>query len=494
MELRILEFLAALLLCLSIIRPLVRNLWKLEGLAASPILALGILAGIFPAYGFRPECIPLLGFALFLVFANASDLGALFFGLQSDAYRDRGLAFTLASAAVFAFTLWITLSYAPPLDTDLSRVQTLFIRDWEDGGELCLRIYLPETENAGEVETEPKTESETDSEVSPDRPLLILIPPVAGSFTVTDALCLALRDRGFSVLSYSRPGFDSPSLDRQGMPARLFIPGLYRLGNALGRGLRDEAANAGGRELEAVRLRDVELILRELAQNKTLRDLLEGADRNTLFLAGYGAGGAALTVLAGDDGFAARYPQVRGIAAVEAPLLSSLEGEARPPAPAPPDNPPGAFFFRAGEFLGNLAPRKITRIGTVPRPVLPSLFILSGRVIRERTGRYETILRTLGAARGPALLAAVPGAGPLDYSDSPRQYPLLSALFRGAREAPPGSAAGPELTASLMANFAALILESGGGASPLVKTALPAIHLEKGGVWHIPPDRTILQP
>ena len=577
MELRILELLAAFLLALSIARPLLRDLWKLEGLAACPLLALGILAGIFPAYGFRPECIPLLGFALFLVVANAADLGALFFGLQSDSFRDRSLVFTLASAAAFACTLWITLYYAPPLDADLGarEVKTLFIRDWEDDGELCLRIYLPETpqtpepeaaeesetaieESLIEIEGEPVTSRRRSFQPSPPpgptffppsgvekddsatppggaasagsaafsaaapvtntpepaRPLLILLPPVAGSLTVAEPVCLALRDRGFTVLSYTRPGFDSPSYDRQGMPVRLFIPGLYRLGNALGRGLRDEAANAGGRELEAVRRRDVELILRELAQNKTLRDMLDGADRNTLFLAGYGAGGAALTALAGDDDFAARYPQVRGIAAVEAPLLSSLEGEPQPPSPPPPENPLGDFFYRAGEIRQSLVPRKITHIGTVPRPALPILFILSDRVIQRRTGRYETILRALGAARNTALLAAVPGAGPLDYSDSPRQYPLLSVLFRGAaQEAPPGAAAGPELTASLMANFAALILENKpappgihapDGASALsaiqppsaalVKTPLPAMHLEKGGVWQIPAGRTILQP
>jgi hypothetical protein len=56
-----------------------------------------------------------------------------------------------------------------------------------------------------------------------------------------------------------------------------------------------------------------------------------------------------------------------------------------------------------------------------------------------------------------------------------------------------GQAAGPELTASLITNFAALFLESG-EAAPLEKTVLSGIHVETGGVWHIPAGRTILQP
>jgi hypothetical protein len=482
MELRILVFFAAFFLFLSIIRPLVRGLWKLDGLAACPLLAFGIMAGIFPAYGFRPECIPLLVFALFLIFANLPDLSALFYGLQSDSYRDRGLLFILTSGVVFACTLWVTLYFAPPVDMELfyESVETIQLQDSRRAAEFNVRIY-----GAGE------------SSVSADRPLLILAPPVAGSLPVIDAVCSALGERGFTVITYSRPGFDSPAVDSSGMPVRLFLPGLYRLINALCRGLSDVAANAGGRDLEAGRRLDIEFLLRELTANKALRDKLSGTDKNCIFLAGYGAGGAALTVLAGRDDFAAAYPQIRGIIAVESPLLSSLEGDAPPPPPS--DNPVSAFTRQAGDFAGNFIPKKITHIGTIPRPLLPILFILSDRVIQNRSGRYETILRTLGAARNTALLAAVPGAGPFDYSDSPRYYPIYSTLFRGAvhRE---DQAAGPDITAALMTNFAALILGAtrageASGNTPLVTAVLDSsIHVETGGVWQIPGGRTILQP
>jgi dienelactone hydrolase len=423
-------------------------------------------------------------FALFLTWVNLPDLAALFSGLQSDSYRDRRLLFILITGGVFAAVLWVSLYFAPPLDMELlsERVETIQLRDPDRTAEFTVRIYGPE-----------------ESAVSADRPLLILLPPVAGSLPVIDAVCGALRERGFTVISYSRAGFDSPAFDGTGMPVRLSLPGLYRLTNALGRGLSDEGANAGGRELEEGRRFDVEFLLQELSVNKTLRDKLSGADRNRIFLAGYGAGGAALTVLAGMDDFISAHPQVRGVIAVEGPLLSSLEGDVPPPSPPVSDNPADAFIRRAADFAEGFIPKKITHIGTIPRPALPILFILSDRVIQNRSGRYETILRTLGAARNMALLAAVPGAGPFDYSDSPRYYPIYSALFRGAvhRE---GQAAGPLLTASLAANFAALILETPqNGEMPagntLTTTVLDSgIHLETGGVWQIPQGRTILQP
>jgi hypothetical protein len=132
------------------------------------------------------------------------------------------------------------------------------------------------------------------------------------------------------------------------------------------------------------------------------------------------------------------------------------------------------------------------------------MFILSDRVIQERTGRYETVLWTLSISRNAALLAAVPGAGPFDYSGSPRYYPILSALFSGSlSEEGTANRDWPDLTAALITNFSVLLLENetlapepgDPGPRTLIKTALAGnIHLEQGGVWHIPPGRTILQP
>ena len=59
-ELIILELLAGLFLFLPAARMPSRSRYPLEGIVCLPPLALLIVTGIFPAYGFRPECLPLL--------------------------------------------------------------------------------------------------------------------------------------------------------------------------------------------------------------------------------------------------------------------------------------------------------------------------------------------------------------------------------------------------------------------------------------------------
>jgi hypothetical protein len=499
MELLILEICAAVFLFLPIIRPVFKALWDLDGLVLLPVLSLGILIGIFPVYGFRPECVPLLCFALFTSIINFDSLVSVFSQLHNDDYRDRGLLYIAANLAVFGFFLWITLYYSPPSDMALyEKTRTMSLRDRSRNEELWLRIYAPGS-------------SAVQQEL---RPLLLLVPPVAGSVTVTDAVCAFLLEKGFTVLSYSRPGFDSPALSESGTKRRLSFPGLFRLGNALGRGLTDMAANEAGRELETGRREDVEFLLVELAQNKTLQDMLPDIDKNCVFLAGYGAGGGALVGLAAAPDFSARFGQVKGVIALESPLYSSIEGDPPPPPSPPAENPVIAFFRETGFFFQSLVPRKATGIGTVPQPEIPVMFVVSDRVIRERTGRYETILKTFYTARRPALVASLSGAGPFDYSDSPRLYPVYSFLFRGGKTGRVRAAREyPDITAALIANFAAFIMAADSGFSEenpaensaadftsfrktLVpqKTALPDISLETGGVWNLPDSRFILQP
>ncbi|MDR2767513.1 MAG: hypothetical protein LBB82_04215 [Treponema sp.] len=499
MELRILEFFAAAFLVLSIIRPLIRGLWRLDGISALPLLAFAIIIGAFAAYDFRPECVPLLVCAIFLAFANMTDFLALFSRIQSDSYLDRSLVFTLLSAAACAFVVWIAFFFAPPLDMGLSAagVETITLRNYRQNT-LVVRIYGPVPPETGSlaigadsVRTGGFAEGPAEGEAGELHPLLILIPPAAGSIQAVDQVCLALRDRGFSVLSYSRPGFDSPAINSRGEAVRLGFTGLYRLVNALWRGCTDVKANEGGRGLEAERRADAEFLVRELRENRTLRDKFHDTDFEALVLAGYGAGGAAVTELAADVNFTAGNSGVRCVAALEAPILSALEGEA---LPAPPrySGAAGELFNRLRDFVLDITPRKITHAGRIPQSTLPLLLVVSGRVIHRRTGRYETVLRALGASRAPALLAAVPGAGPFDYSDSPRIYPIYSFLFRGEEGAP--SEGGPELTAALITNFAANVLGTGtlitappAGGEARIPPEYSALYTEVSGSWETPP-------
>ncbi|MDR1388605.1 MAG: hypothetical protein LBJ31_01320 [Treponema sp.] len=470
MELRILEIFAAVFLFLSIIRPLVRDLWKLDGIAALPLFAFALVIGSFAAYDFRPECVPLALFAFFLIFANMPDFISLFARRQSDMYLDRSLVFTLASAVICVFVVWIAILFAPPMDRELSSagVETMVLRDYGRDSSLTLRIYGPLPREAAEA--------------GEQHPLIIVVPPIAGSIQTVDQLCLSLRARGFSVLSYSRPGFDSPAITAQGEPVRLGFLGMYRLANALWRGQKDVKANEGGRELEAERGADVTLLLRELRENQNLQSKFHDTDLNTLVLAGYGAGGAAITVLAADSAFVERFSAVRCVIALEAPVLSALEGDAGPPVERY-TGAAGELYNQVRDFIEDHTPRKITHINTVPQSKIPLLLVVSGQIIHQRSGRYETVLRVLSASKAPSLLAAFPGAGPFDYSDSPRVYPIYSFLFGGDEKNV--SPAGPEPTASLITNFASAVL---GGEALSAGPSAGEVYTEAGGSWETLPQ------
>jgi hypothetical protein len=235
-----------------------------------------------------------------------------------------------------------------------------------------------------------------------------------------------------------------------------------------------------------------------------------------MFIAGYGAGGAALVSLGASGDFIAQNPALKGIIAVESPLLPASEGEKQEIAA---ENTGWIASVKAelGAWFAGFRAQTIN--GAVPSPKLPVLFILSDWIqyAQYRDSRYETILRAFHRAEGPAVLAAVPGAGPADYSDGPEKYPVYSVLFPGKERDLWKSEAFAAGTAFLAANFASLVLagepqdmfrtsasgeqdeslpETNTGAlrQPAVKRSKLSgkIHIETGGVWNLPVREYIL--
>jgi hypothetical protein len=203
--------------------------------------------------------------------------------------------------------------------------------------------------------------------------------------------------------------------------------------------------------------------------------LFDLAPRDSIFLAGYDAGGSALVMLGGDREFTRSRPFIKGIISVESPLWSAYTEETleyeEPPAGA------GWFArFRAGLGwkLSGLMPKKTAEPAPFPGLAYPLLFLVSDRVLGPGR-RYDAVKRQLRASSSPVLLAAPEGAGPLDYSDFPLTYPLFSALFPGRHKEAWRAREATGYTASIMAAFAARVLETGisgaPGGSP--GTALP---------------------
>jgi hypothetical protein len=479
-EIRVPELISIVFLLFFLLRPLIKRFWALDGLTWLPFLSLFITIGIFPAYGFRPECIPLLVFELALNILNIPALAAGLSSRPNDDYRDRGLFFTVPALALLAVLAFAALHFSPVLDpaSGAAGVHTVTIRDGARGREYYLRIYRP---------TVPGT-----------RPVIFLVPPLFGSVQAVDRVSAGLRDRGFVVASYSRRGFDAPALGEGGRK-HLVSPLKYlTMWRVLRSGAKMAAANSLGRELEGGRGEDIAFLLPFISENRGPEGdiLAPEADPGSLFLAGFDAGGAALLRLAET---ADRYPGVRGIITVEAALWSGFRAEVRD-APAPE----GSWFARALGAVKNraaaLRPLKIAGTGPAPRPVVPVLNLVSDRIQSREPGdpRYLPLREMMENSPHPMALLSLEGAGPLDYTDYPATHPLYPFLFPGKEKRNFGAAEAIENTVTVISDFAVLVLAARPGLSS--GTAIPArrgleaeFQLETRS-WNLGSFRDILRP
>ncbi|MDR0998553.1 MAG: hypothetical protein LBL70_05750 [Treponema sp.] len=465
------ELISSLLLFFFLIRPLVKGLWPLDGLAWFPLLAFGILGAAFPAYGFRPECIPLLiNQGIFALKSLVSFWGEF---RRGEVFRKQGVPLTLLKTAILgaltAFALFFA-PLAPPENTEQARIAAAR----NDTKDLDYTLYIYETPDSPESR----------------KPLLFLIPPDTGK--AIDRLCAALRDRGFSVISYRRRGFEAPGNILAWLQS-------FRWGTVY------KWANQAGRNLEEKRREDIEFLLPHIRQNNLF--LAPGADPEAMILAGWDAGGAALVYLsdeAADISYAAGKTGrivgggVRGIIAVESRFWSLRKAEERQLAMVPR----GANWLLRGKILAlnrlaGLAPLGIDGLETPPRPRFPVLYLASDRAFNfePAEGDYAAAYALLRGSANPAVIASFEGAGPLDYTDYPADYPLFSSLFPGRIRTglPGGDFTGR--TADLIANFAALLLQNTGAELPKAAQR----NREKGfrieaWSWNFPDPGYILSP
>jgi hypothetical protein len=488
-EIIIPELTAGFFISISLSRLFIRKLWNLEGLAWLPVLALGVIIALFPAYGFRPECIPLLLYGIADVVFNMPVLVSLLTHSRDAEFYEGGPVFRALMLVLLLPVLGLAVVFAPVSDSALLEegVTSAVLTDEGRGVELFLRVYG--AHDGGNV---PHGTGQT--------PILLLIPPLNGSVPVIDMLCGKLRDAGFTTVVYSRGGFDSPAVGPGGRKYPLSLSRRAQLFKAESWGRATVASNKIGRALEEERRRDIQFLLGFLRQttppasgtpDAVIAAALSGGDRSAVFLAGYDAGGAALLELAGAPDFAARYPAVKGLIAVESPLLSVLRAE-MPPIPPPQDNWFIAFWLRIRSQAAALLPQRISGIGEVPHPAVPVCFILSDRAMesRHRNDRYATILKVLHNATMPAILVAAAGAGPLDYSDIPEKYPLYRVFRSGSTWSRSLSwgGHGSEETAALMTNFASAILSRGSKGTASVPSRIPlrpqSFHIETNNGWN----------
>jgi hypothetical protein len=536
-EIWIPEFLIAVFLFLPILRPRIKKLWPFRGIVWFSLIALFLAVGLFPAYGFRMEAVPLLIFAAAYNFFNFPRiLSGIGWGRREDFFEESHF-FTLPLLALLFLALGGAVYFSPTMSIDLitQGIYTVPVRDQELNRDLFFRIYLPAGLETGE------SAEKAGAEASRPRPLLILIPPLTGSVTITDRICGDLRDKGFMVLTYSRRGFDSPSVGE----------GNRRYGSSLGRqiryfrafsaGARRAGANLFGRVMESGRMEDLNFLLSWLRLNPRIAGFplftLVGTD--AVFVAGYGAGGSALAAMASSPQFTRNNPFIRGIITLESPHWSSFREE-KPDAETLPRGSP--WYLRAGHgiktWIMARGPKGV-RLGLVPLPLLPHLMLVSDRALdqgppagdwsyaqeKENSGlavvefpdqnppkeeksffpvdrRYEGAYKIFQNSPSPVILAALEGAGPLDYTDCPAKYPLFSALYPGRKKNAPRNGDSFRTAAALISNFAAILMEDVPENIPsaLPRTVVPqktglgeTVYQESRG-WNLPSLQYILTP
>jgi hypothetical protein len=463
-EIWIPEFFIAFFLFLALIRRRVKGLLSLRGIVWFPLAAFLLSIGLFPAYGFRPEALPLVVFSIVITILHFPHMASVSGRVREEEYQGEKPFFTpILGLILLAAVLYPVFRFSPLAGIGPGPVYSFTLNDEDRGRSYRFRLYLP-PEGSG-------------SGSGGKRPLVVLSPPAFGAPALED-LCAELGSRGFAALSYTRQGSASPVE-------------LFRHFRAFRAGTRSASANAWGRALEEAERADILFILSRIGQNPSIGEglsLFDPISRDAVFLAGYGAGASALVLLAGNPGFVQENPSVKGIIAVESPLWSLYRQEERVFETLPHDS----GWLRSvraglGRWFASLKPKKITGLGEIPAAGFPVLYLVSDRVLDPKSRPdYEAAFRSLQRGKKPSVLASADGAGLFDYAGFPSRYPLLSWVFSGRKQAVWKDSQAAGGTAQIMVNFAALLLDAeGSGAAALKTEPLPrGIHLETGG-WNL---------
>jgi hypothetical protein len=417
-EIWIPELVSSLFILVFLVRPLFKGLWPLDGIAWFPVLALAAVMVIFPAYGFRPECIPLLINHGFIALMN---LSPLFVGAgRNTAFHERGALFT-APALICLFMVTGAALWFAPWDRSPVNARQLVVWDQEASKNYTLYIF----------DEPPAAAADSGNGASSGlRPVIFVAPPDFGQVNAVDGLCAALGNRGFAVISYTCQGRNTPWR-------------LIQLWQSFSRGTVQKKANDQGRALEAERRKEIEFLLPYIRGN--LAALAPNADGNSFFLVGWDSGGAALAAIASSGGsgpgasggvggrFAEQAAAYGALVVVESRFYASWEAGPQPEPVSGGPQPLSRALAAVRNWFARLQPEKTGGLGAIPQPKIPVLYLVSGRALENNAaaGDYAALLAAFYNAPGPAALAALETAGPLDYTDFPMEYPLYTALFRG---------------------------------------------------------------
>ncbi|MDR0552187.1 MAG: hypothetical protein LBG72_09285 [Spirochaetaceae bacterium] len=423
LDLGVLETLIVFFLFMPVIRPFVKSLWKAEGIVWLPAIAFLCTVGIFFAYGFRPECVPLL---LYIIIVNILNTGNVFNFLTSvrSIYIERNIPLFFVRIIFLGCAAALAIVFLPYNAVDGSadtskNTQALEVKDNSNGAVYTVRIYGGGgAEKAGTV--------------------FLAAPPVLGSTSVTDTFFAAFAKRVLQrrvpaegggsgiVVTFSRSGFDVPAWGKNGSPILPPPEQILRVWRVLVSGLKTKAGNKLGRELEAERLASLRFIMNWL---KTPNGIRAVGNANAVLIAGYGAGGGAAVSLASDAEFVAAHPEFCGVLAVETYLYGAFAAEDEK-TPYSSDvsgfEPLDNALNGARNWIAQKIPLKIEGAADAPKPLVPVRFIVSGYDTEaERYAAAQIAAYKAASSGGMARILSIPNTCAFDWTDVPQKYPIL---------------------------------------------------------------------
>jgi hypothetical protein len=294
-DLGILEILIAFFLFMPWTQAAVKEFRLVRGFVWFPPIALFCAATLFPAYGFRPECVPLLVFAFVNNILNLKDLKKK---TLRPGYHKSPLDFLVALIFI-ALTTFVAVYFLPLTDArEWARAEETAIRDNRRNIDYRVRIYAA----AAAVSNDD------------DAPLVIVVPPVTGSAAIVDRFCHTLSEqRGVTVASFSRLGLDIPA---GGADGKKIYPSLAVFTQYALNHLPDwENKPDAGAFFEEERIADIRYIL-----SAVRAPLLAAQHRGGgTYLLAYDEAASAAVRLARDETFLEENPRLKGIVAVSVP-------------------------------------------------------------------------------------------------------------------------------------------------------------------------------
>jgi len=443
-EIWIPQALIVIFLIIPALRPLIKKLWPIDGLSWLPLLALGTMAGIFPAYGFRPECLPML---IFVILYNLININALVSSIKRRPgyyFNNRRffrtvLLIVILGAAALPMFVFLPINYDGP-NIETVFVKTTKITDAESKNEYFLQIF---------------------GNIQENKPAIFIVPPDFGSSKSIEFICSGLCEKGFIVITYSRKGYDNPLTTENSVRYLSSFGKLFSHWN-VNRNVNDNTEmNEERAGMEKERKYDVEFLLPRLVS------LINNSKNNKnppLLFIGYGAGGSAIFFLAQEKKIFSNYQNIIGIIAVESRLWSASIQRKNTEIFKPTGSIDEYRLQHYNEiFKGESQTWLERQTETQLSAKVPVLFIVSGRMLdyQEEENPYKNVLEEFHFTSGPVALAAIENAGPFDYQDFPFTHPIYSFFFSGKQSVKKEENSVKD-TINLFSNFAFFLLERDG--------------------------------